>query len=92
VFELCRSNGDRLRRTHPRKKDPATPTALEISHPAALAGGATGGIIGALTQTGVSQEDAQVYAEGVRRGGSLVTVRVPERTGREWKRSSIAQQ
>ena len=44
----------------------------------AIAGGATGGIIGALTQTGVSEEDAQVYAEGVRRGGSLVTARVPE--------------
>jgi len=44
----------------------------------ALAGGATGGVIGALTQTGVSDEDAQVYAEGVRRGGSLVTVRVPD--------------
>ena len=41
----------------------------------ALAGGAVGGVIGALTQAGVDEEDAQVYAEGIRRGGTLVTVR-----------------
>ena len=39
----------------------------------------TGGIIGALTQAGVSEEDAHVYAEGVRRGGTLVTARVDDR-------------
>jgi hypothetical protein len=33
---------------------------------------------GALTQAGVSGEDAHVYAEGLRRGGTLVTVRVPD--------------
>jgi hypothetical protein len=44
----------------------------------AAAGGLTGGIIGALTQAGVSDDDAQVYAEGVRRGGALVTARVPD--------------
>jgi hypothetical protein len=44
----------------------------------AAAGGATGGIIGALSQAGVSEDDAHVYAEGVRRGGSLVTVRVAD--------------
>lgn len=43
----------------------------------AAAGAATGGIIGALTQAGISREDADVYAEGVRRGGTLVTARVP---------------
>ena len=42
----------------------------------AAAGGIAGGIVGALTQAGVSDEDAQVYAEGVRRGGTLVTARV----------------
>jgi len=42
----------------------------------AAAGALTGGIVGALTQAGVSDEDAQVYAEGVRRGGTLVTARV----------------
>lgn len=44
----------------------------------AVAGGAAGGIIGALTNSGVSEEDAHVYAEGVRRGGTLVTARVPD--------------
>jgi len=44
----------------------------------AVAGGATGGIIGALTQSGVSDDDAHVYAEGVRRGGTLVSVRIAE--------------
>ncbi len=42
------------------------------------AGGATGGIIGALSQAGIGEDDAHVYAEGVRRGGTLVTARVPE--------------
>jgi hypothetical protein len=44
----------------------------------AAAGAATGGIIGALTQAGVSEEDAHTYAEGIRRGGTLVTARVPD--------------
>ena len=44
----------------------------------AAAGGLAGGLIGALTQAGVSQQDANVYAEGVRRGGTLVTARVPD--------------
>src|SRR5437899_1432169 len=39
-------------------------------------GGATGGIIGSLTEAGVSTDHAHVYAEGIRRGGTLVTVRV----------------
>ena len=46
----------------------------------AAASGLTGGIIGALTKAGVSEEDAHVYAEGVRRGGTLVTARVDERS------------
>lgn len=44
----------------------------------AAAGGATGGIIGALSQSGIGEDDAHVYAEGVRRGGTLVTARVPD--------------
>lgn len=44
----------------------------------AAAGAATGGLIGALTQAGVSEDEANVYAEGVRRGGTLVTARVPD--------------
>ena len=42
----------------------------------AAAGGVTGGVIGALTQAGVSKEDAEVYAEGLRRGGAVVSARV----------------
>jgi hypothetical protein len=41
----------------------------------ALAGGAAGGILGALKDAGHSDEEANVYAEGVRRGGTLVSVR-----------------
>ena len=44
----------------------------------AIAGGATGGVVGALTQAGVSKEEAPVYAEGLRRGGTMVTARVPD--------------
>src|ERR1700731_3727481 len=44
----------------------------------ALAGGTTGGVIGALSQAGVKDEDAQLYAEGLRRGGSLVSARIPD--------------
>ncbi len=44
----------------------------------AAAGAATGGIVGALTQAGVSEDDAHSYAEGIRRGGTLVSARVSE--------------
>ena len=44
----------------------------------AVAGGAAGGIIGSLTSGGVDESDAHVYAEGVRRGGTLVTADVEE--------------
>jgi len=43
-----------------------------------MAGAATGTIVGALTVAGVSEEEAPLYAEGVRRGGTLVSARVPE--------------
>lgn len=43
----------------------------------AVVGGATGGIIGALVSGGVPESEAHVYSEGLRRGGTLVTVRVP---------------
>lgn len=42
----------------------------------AVAGGAAGGLIGSLTQHGVDEDDAHAYAEGVRRGGALVTARI----------------
>jgi hypothetical protein len=44
----------------------------------AVAGGATGGLVGALTHAGVPEADAHVYAEGVRRGGTLVSARVDD--------------
>src|SRR6476661_7592520 len=44
----------------------------------AAAGAATGGVVGALTEAGLSKEDAPLYAEGVRRGGTLVTARVAD--------------
>lgn len=44
----------------------------------ALAGAATGGIIGALVDMGVPEDDAQMYAESVRRGGAMVIAKVPD--------------
>ena len=44
----------------------------------AAAGAATGGVLGALIGLGIPKEHAEVYAEGVRRGGTLVTVTVDE--------------
>lgn len=44
----------------------------------AFTGGAAGGLIGSLSQHGVKEDDANAYAEGVRRGGTLVTARVEE--------------
>ena len=44
----------------------------------AAAVGTAGGIVGALSQAGVSPEDADVYAESIRRGGALVSVKVEE--------------
>ena len=44
----------------------------------AVVGGAAGGIVGALTDSGVPENDAHVYAEGVRRGGTLVTAKVDD--------------
>jgi hypothetical protein len=41
-------------------------------------GAAAGGLVGSLTGAGLSRDEAHVYAEGVKRGGSLVTVRVDE--------------
>ena len=41
-------------------------------------GAAIGGLAGSLTGAGLSEADAHTYAEGVRRGGTLVTVRADE--------------
>ncbi len=44
----------------------------------AAVGGAAGGIVGALTGAGVPETEANIYAEGVRRGGTLVTAKVDD--------------
>ncbi len=41
----------------------------------AVAGGTAGGLLGALKEAGHSDDEANVYAEGVRRGGTLVSVK-----------------
>lgn len=42
------------------------------------AGAVAGGLIGGLTELGVPESEAEYYAEAVRRGGALVTVRADE--------------
>jgi uncharacterized membrane protein len=41
-------------------------------------GAVAGGLIGSLTDYGISEADAHIYAEGIRRGGTLVTVRTAD--------------
>lgn len=41
-------------------------------------GAVTGGLVGALVDSGVPEEEARYYAEGVRRGGTLVSVRASD--------------
>ncbi|MCJ2096973.1 hypothetical protein MKK67_31335 [Methylobacterium sp. J-072] len=41
-------------------------------------GAAAGGLIGGLTGAGLTEGEAETYAEGVRRGGTLVTVRAED--------------
>jgi hypothetical protein len=44
----------------------------------AVAGGAAGGIVGALVESGTSKENAELYAEALRRGGAVVTAKVSD--------------
>jgi hypothetical protein len=44
----------------------------------AAGGAAAGGLLGGLVGAGLSDEHAEVFIEGVRRGGTLVTVRVDD--------------
>jgi hypothetical protein len=44
----------------------------------AALGAAGGGLVGALVEWGVGEEEAEFYLEGVRRGGTLVVVRAPD--------------
>lgn len=41
-------------------------------------GAATGGLVGILASAGIPKSDAHVYAEGIRRGGALLTAHVTE--------------
>lgn len=52
----------------------------------AIVGGGAGGLIGAMTETGVPERDAHVYAESVRRGGTLVMARVSDERRAEAER------
>lgn len=53
-------------------------TALATTAVGAGIGAAAGGLIGALVGLGIPEEDAQFYAEGVKRGGVLVTVQTTD--------------
>ena len=44
----------------------------------AIIGGAAGGLVAWLMEHGVDERDAHVFAEGLKRGGTLVTARVPD--------------
>ncbi|GIV96463.1 MAG: hypothetical protein KatS3mg057_1120 [Herpetosiphonaceae bacterium] len=49
-------------------------------------GAVAGGVIGALTGLGVSEEEAEIYAEGIKRGGVLIAVEtLPEQVGQIWQ-------
>jgi hypothetical protein len=53
-------------------------SAIGLPLVGAGAGAAAGGLIGALVAADIPEADAHVYAEGVKRGGVLVTVRASE--------------
>lgn len=53
-------------------------TALGSAALGAGIGAATGGLLGALVGAGIPEEDANVYSEGIRRGGALVMAKVDD--------------
>lgn len=66
----------------------AGPLAAAVGSTAAAAGAgalgagigaAAGGLLGALVGTGIPEDEAEYYTEGVRRGGVLVTVQTEDR-------------
>lgn len=56
----------------------ALASALGTAAGGAGVGAAVGGILGAMTALRIPEEEAQIYAEGVRRGGILVTVQAED--------------
>lgn len=54
----------------------AGPLAMTLA--GAGIGAAAGGLIGALTDVGIPEKEAGYFAEGIRRGGTLLTVRANE--------------
>jgi len=44
----------------------------------AAAGAAAGGLVGSFTNAGIDEDDAHYYAETVRRGGTVVSVRAAD--------------
>jgi uncharacterized membrane protein len=53
-------------------------SALVAAGVGAGVGAVAGGLVGALVDLGLSEEEAGYYAEGVRRGGTLLTAHVPD--------------
>jgi hypothetical protein len=53
-------------------------SALATAGVGAGVGAVAGGLVGALVDMGVPEEEAEYYAEGVRRGGALLTVHTPD--------------
>jgi hypothetical protein len=53
-------------------------SALTGAAVGAVAGAATGGLVAGLVDMGVPEDDAQLYAESVRRGGAAVIVKAPD--------------
>src|SRR5271167_1069107 len=52
--------------------------ALAATLAGAGVGAAVGGLVGAMVEAGIPREHADIYAEAVRRGGTLVTVRTDD--------------
>lgn len=44
----------------------------------AIIGGAAGSLVGALTEHGIDDHEAEIYAESLKRGGTLVVVKVEQ--------------
>jgi uncharacterized membrane protein len=53
-------------------------SALASTAAGAGIGAVAGGVLGALVHVGVPEDEAQSYAEGLRRGGTLVTAKVDD--------------